>query len=162
MTKNVGVLFVCLGNICRSPTADGIFRHLVKAASLSDKIRTDSCGTIATHAGESPDSRTQAHAKERGYDLSMLRGRQFKASDFDEFNYILCMDHANLADVKAQMPVDSKATLQLFGEYADHDGTPHAVPDPYYGGADGFENVLNMVETGCRRLLAKVREDHGL
>ncbi|MDF1662403.1 MAG: low molecular weight phosphotyrosine protein phosphatase [Planctomycetota bacterium] len=162
MTKNVGVLFVCLGNICRSPTADGIFRHLVKAAQLGDQIRTDSCGTINTHAGESPDSRTQAHAKEHGYDLSMLRGRQFKKSDFEEFNYILCMDYENLANIKALEPLESEAILQLFGEYCDHDGTPLAVPDPYYGGPDGFANVLQMVETGCRRLLAKVREDHGL
>lgn len=162
MTKKVGVLFVCLGNICRSPTADGIFRHLVKAASLGDKIHVDSCGTGGWHAGEAPDKRTQAHAKERGYDLSMLRGRQFKKSDFEDFQYILCMDYDNLANIKDLEPVDSKAILQLFGEYCEHQGTPHAVPDPYYGGADGFENVINMVEEGCRNLLEKIREDHSL
>lgn len=150
------VLFVCLGNICRSPTADGVFRTLVSQAGLEDKIYVDSAGTAAYHVGNPSDPRSAIAAQDRGYDLSSLRARQVALSDFDEFDYILAMDSQNLCDLQRIQPDDSKAKLQLFLDYSELDASE--VPDPYYGEGKGFEHVLDLVESasyGLLRHLAK-------
>nr|WP_324259012.1 low molecular weight protein-tyrosine-phosphatase [Cellvibrio fontiphilus] len=154
MTK---VLFVCLGNICRSPTADGIFRELVLNAGLDQKITVDSAGTGDWHIGKAPDSRTVAAARKRGYDLSVLRARQVKASDFDEFDYVLAMDKANLADLQRIKPEHFAGHLGLFLEFGNRSDY-REVPDPYYGGADGFELVLDLVEAAAEGLLSHIRQ----
>lgn len=149
------VLFVCLGNICRSPTAEGVFRHQVEQAGLAGRIDIDSAGTADWHIGKSPDPRTQKAAARRGYDLSALRGRQAQAEDFYHFDLILAMDGNNLADLEAIRPADGKAELALF--LAQFGSGARDVPDPYYGGEDGFEQVLDMLEQACRKLLDNVR-----
>lgn len=149
------VLFVCLGNICRSPTAEGVFRQYVEQAGLSDKITMDSAGTADWHTGKAPDPRTQAAAAKRGYDLSGLRGRQATAEDFAEFDLILAMDNSNLSNLQAIQPADSKAELAL---YLPRFGiSPDEVPDPYYGGEDGFELVLDMLEQASQVLLDELK-----
>jgi protein-tyrosine phosphatase len=151
------VLFVCLGNICRSPTADGIFRELVANAKLDQKIMVDSAGTGAWHIGKAPDSRTVAAARTRGYDLSVLRARQVTARDFDEFDYVLAMDEANLADLQQLKPAHFTGHLGLFLEFGAR-GDYREVPDPYYGGSDGFELVLDLVEDAAQGLLKHIRQ----
>lgn len=151
------VLFVCLGNICRSPTADGIFRELVASAKLNQKIMVDSAGTGAWHIGKTPDSRTIAAARTRGYDLSVLRARQVTARDFDEFDYVLAMDEANLADLQQLKPAHFTGHLGLFLEFGAR-GDYREVPDPYYGGSDGFELVLDLVEDAAQGLLEHIRQ----
>lgn len=151
------VLFVCLGNICRSPTADGIFRELVANAKLDQKIMVDSAGTGAWHIGKTPDSRTIAAARTRGYDLSVLRARQVTARDFDEFDYVLAMDEANLADLQQLKPAHFTGHLGLFLEFGAR-GDYREVPDPYYGGSDGFELVLDLVEDAAQGLLKHIRQ----
>lgn len=154
MTK---ILFVCLGNICRSPTADGIFRDMVKREKLDQKIIVDSAGTGGWHIGKAPDSRTVAAAKTRGYDLSILRARQVSRSDFDEFDYVLAMDHSNLRDLQALRPSHFSGHLGLFLEFGSHKHH-REVPDPYYGGHDGFELVLDLVEDASAGLLTHIRQ----
>ncbi len=151
------VLFVCLGNICRSPTADGIFRELVLKAGLEQNIVVDSAGTGGWHIGKAPDSRTIAAARTRGYDLSPLRARQVQASDFDEFDYVLAMDKANLTDLQRIKPAHFTGHMGLFLEFGADD-IYREVPDPYYGGADGFELVLDLVESAAQGLLTHIRE----
>ena len=151
----VKVLFVCLGNICRSPTADGIFRHLVEEAGLADQVLIDSAGTGDWHIGHAPDQRTAEKALLRGYDLSMLRARQVAADDYSTFDYILAMDQQNLADMQSQCPASHQHKLDLFLNYAT-DTDVRAVPDPYYGGPEGFDRVLDLVEAGCQGLLAHI------
>jgi low molecular weight protein-tyrosine phosphatase len=148
------VLFVCLGNICRSPTAHGVFESLVKARGLDHQIRIDSCGTGGWHVGESPDKRATAHARKRGYELSHLRARQVQANDFYEFDYILAMDEANLRELDLLCPKDAKVIPQLFLSFGDYSETE--VPDPYYGGEQGFEHVLDLVESACEGLLEDI------
>lgn len=150
------VLFVCLGNICRSPTAEGLFRQQVAQAGLLDKISIDSAGTADWHTGKAPDPRTVAAAAERGVDLSTLKARPVTEQDFHEFDYILAMDESNLSNLKALQPTNAKATLDLFLHRFGI--TPNEVPDPYYGGPEGFEQVLDLVESGCQALLQEVRE----
>ncbi len=157
----IKVLFVCLGNICRSPTADGIFRGLVQRAGLQSRIEVDSAGTGAWHVGNGPDPRTQRAAEERGYDLSMLRARQAIEADFHEFDLILAMDHANYSELMNLQPNDSKASLRLFLSY-DPEAGVEEVPDPYYGGEDGFEQVLDLVENAGEKLLADLIQQHNL
>lgn len=157
-SKKLRVLFVCLGNICRSPTADGVMRRLVVEHGLESKIDVDSAGTGGWHVGDPPDSRMQSHAKRRGYDLSVLKARKFVSDDFHEFDYVLAMDHSNFRDMKSIEPAGHTARFQLFGEYCRRDGDVPAVPDPYYGGAQGFETVLDMVEEGCGKLLETMKE----
>lgn len=148
------VLFVCLGNICRSPTAEGVFQHAVDEAGLRGQIHVDSCGVGDWHVGKAPDERAQLAAKRRGVDISHLRGRQLSANDFLEFDYVLAMDHANLQAMQALKPAESRAHVGLFLAFA---GTPDAeVPDPYYGGDEGFESVLNMIETASAGLIAEL------
>ncbi|MDH4235193.1 MAG: low molecular weight phosphotyrosine protein phosphatase [Gallionella sp.] len=159
MKNNIAVVFVCMGNICRSPTAEAVFRQYVENAGLSEQVLIDSAGTHDYHIGDPPDSRSQRAAQQRGYDMSDLRGRQVEEGDFHRFDYVLAMDSANLAILQQLAPPASNARVQLFLEYARH----HAgreVPDPYYGSADGFERVLDMVEDAAQGLLQHIRQRH--
>lgn len=155
------VLFVCMGNICRSPTAEGVFRRKVEQAGLSDRIYIDSAGTHAYHIGEPPDRRSQRHAQQRGYDLSHLRARQVQDEDFARFDLLLAMDQDNLAELYRRCPPPLKSRCQLFLHFAPQ-AHAIAVPDPYYGGADGFERVLDLVEQGSEGLLAYVKRQLAL
>lgn len=148
------VLFVCLGNICRSPTAEGVFRRLLEERGLAQRVEVDSCGTGDWHAGQAPDDRTCAAAARRGIDLSGLRARQLSVDDFSRFDYLLAMDHANLKEVQALAPAGAQAHVGLFLDFAGL--TDAAVPDPYFGGSEGFEEVLDLVEQGARGLLAEI------
>lgn len=149
------ILFVCLGNICRSPTAEGVFRQRVREAGLEQRVLVDSAGTGDWHVGKAPDNRTRRAALRRGYDLSGQRARQVCREDFSRFDLILAMDRANLGDLRALRPQGASAELDLYlRRYAvERD----EVPDPYYGGEDGFEQVLDLIEQASDRLLAEVR-----
>lgn len=149
------VLFVCLGNICRSPTAHGVFEALVKQRGLENRIDVDSCGTGDWHTGHPPDTRAAAEAAGRGYDLSHLRARQVSAADFDQFDYILAMDRQNLADLESMRPSHFSGHLGLFLPFAGG-GRYEEVPDPYYGGDNGFAEVLDMVEAASEGLLLEI------
>lgn len=149
---SVGVLFVCLGNICRSPTAHGIFQHHVQQRHLDRHIVVDSAGTGDWHIGRAPDQRTTAAALRRGYDLSALRARQVTPADFSAFDYILAMDADNLRNLQRMRPANFRGELKLFLDYGDDLGCSE-VPDPYYGGADDFERVVDLVENAAQRLL---------
>jgi len=153
--NKVSVLFVCMGNICRSPTAEGVFRRLVEEAGLGHAIHTDSAGTHAYHVGASPDRRAQAAARGRGYDLSCLIGRQVSDADFTAFDYILAMDADNLANLVQRCPPGHDHKLSLFLSFSER-YRGQEVPDPYYGGPQGFDMVLNMVEDAARGLLADI------
>ena len=144
------VLLVCLGNICRSPTAHGILSHKLKQQGVNALV--DSCGTGAWHAGSPPDDRAIKVAQSKGYDLSSLRARQLKKNDFDQFDYILAMDARNLADVIKVAPSNYSGVIGLFLDYAKHlDMTE--VPDPYYGGSDSFHRVIEMLEQAADGLI---------
>lgn len=149
------VLFVCLGNICRSPTAHGVFETLVENRGLAASIEVDSCGTGGWHVGEPPDRRATAEAKQRGYALAHLRARQVAAADFERFDYILAMDNSNLAHLEGMCPAGFEGHLGLFLPFA---GDPHTaeVPDPYYGGDEGFTRVLEMIERASEGLLQEI------
>lgn len=153
MTKDsrTSVLFVCMGNICRSPTAEGVFRHLVEQAGLTESVRIDSAGTHAYHTGEPPDRRASEAALRRGFSMTDIRARRVADADFDEFDYILAMDNANLRDLQARAPEQHRARIQLLLEFSGRTGAD--VPDPYYGGAAGFERVLDLVEEAAEGLL---------
>ena len=155
----VKVLFVCMGNICRSPTAEAVFRRQVEKAGLLDRFQIDSAGTLDYHVGAPPDTRAQQAAKQRGYDMSNLRGRQVEAQDFFRFDYLLAMDNHNLVTLERLRPHEAKSHLGLFLEFAEHHNE-WEVPDPYYGGADGFERVLDMVEDAANGLLQHIRQHH--
>lgn len=152
----VRVLFVCLGNICRSPTAEGVFRKLVVEEGLIDHIEIDSAGTHAYHIGKPPDHRAQAAALRRGVDLSALRGRQAVREDIERFHYVLAMDEENYEHLLAMCPEGMEERVRLFLEFAPH-RSERNVPDPYYGGPAGFDRVLDMVEEAARGLLADIR-----
>jgi protein-tyrosine phosphatase len=154
--REFAVLFICMGNICRSPTAEGVFRHLVRQAGLQDRIEIDSAGTHGYHVGSPPDERSQHHAKLRGYDLSALRARQVGFADFERFDLILAMDHENLAMLEDDCPPEHVRKLRRLMEFAPTD-LGEVVADPYYGGKQGFETVLDHVEAACEGLLAHVR-----
>ncbi|HEY0833981.1 MAG TPA: low molecular weight protein-tyrosine-phosphatase [Azospirillum sp.] len=154
----VKVLFVCTGNICRSPTAEGVFRALVREAGLDGRIATDSAGTHDYHVGEAPDRRSQAAAKRRGVDLSDLRARRVAADDFTRFDYVLAMDQGHLAQLQRLAPPDSAAEVRLFMDYAP--AAPRRdVPDPYYGEGSHFDEVLDLVEAASRGLLEHIRRE---
>lgn len=155
----VKVLFVCMGNICRSPTAHGIFSALVKNHGLEHLIEIDSAGTHAYHVGNPPDPRAQASAKQRGIDISTLRARRVEKSDFERFDYVLAMDHENYRHLTALSHDKHKHKVRLFMEFAAH-LNQHEVPDPYYGGESGFERVLDMVEAAAQGLLDDIRRRH--
>lgn len=157
--SKVKVLFVCMGNICRSPTAEAVFRARVEEAGLREHILIDSCGTHDYHIGKEPDARTQRAARQRGYNLSDLRGRQVEVADFSRFDYVLAMDNANLANLYQICPPAHRDRVGLFLEHASQH-TESEVPDPYYGGADGFERVLDMVEDAAAGLLRNIQKQH--
>ncbi len=157
--EKVKVLFVCMGNICRSPTAHGVFEHLVHSQGLAERILIDSAGTHAYHVGKSPDQRSQAAAKGRGLDLSGQRARQVDVLDFERFDYILAMDRANLHDLQALVQAPQRERVQLFMQFATRWNVDE-VPDPYYGGNSGFERVLDMVEDAAAGLLEHIRRNH--
>lgn len=157
MQEKIRVLFVCMGNICRSPTAHGVFRHLVTERRLHDRIEIDSAGTHAYHSGEPPDRRAQSTATQRGIDLSDLRARAVNALDFEKFDYILAMDRENYSSLVSQCPEHAKAKLHLFLSYAPQLNRQE-VPDPYYGGVKGFESVFDMVEHAARGLLDDIEK----
>jgi protein-tyrosine phosphatase len=150
------VLFVCMGNICRSPTAEGVLRSLVAREAPELDVEIDSAGTHDYHIGAPPDRRAQAAALKRGIDLGGLRARQLVADDFNRFDYVLVMDGTNLADATAIAPHHFRAQFRRFLEFAPQAGTPD-VPDPYYGGAEGFEQVLDLAEAGARGWIASLR-----
>ncbi|GGW21201.1 low molecular weight protein-tyrosine-phosphatase [Vreelandella hamiltonii] len=151
------VLFVCLGNICRSPTAEGVFQQAVVRAGLDDRITIDSCGVGDWHVGKAPDPRSQAAARQRGIEIGHLRARQLKVSDFHEFDYVLGMDRENLAAMRALQPANSQAQVGLLLDYA---GLPQSdVPDPYYGGDEGFEQVLDLIERASQGLLDELQRE---
>lgn len=148
------VLFVCMGNICRSPTAEGVFRQHVRDAGLASRIFIDSAGTGDWHVGKTPDDRSCRAAASRGYDLSRLTARQVCVDDFQRFDLILAMDHDNLQRLKALQPSNSRAELDLF--LRRYNLGEEAVPDPYYGGSDGFDHVLDLIEQGSKELLKEL------
>jgi len=152
---NTKVLFVCLGNICRSPTAQGVFEHLVKQRNLQDQISIDSAGTHAYHVGEQPDPRSQSAARSRGVDLSTQRARRVAVEDFERFDYILAMDRSNYENLKSMCEPDHLPKVYLFMQFAEH-WKVDEVPDPYYGGSQGFERVLDMVEAASEGLLEDI------
>ena len=153
--KQYAVLFCCTGNICRSPTAEAMFRQKVAAAGASDRILVDSVGTHGYHAGEAPDPRAQGAAMARGYDLSDLRARRIEREDFERFDLIVSMDLYNRAFLEQLCPPAARHKLKQMMAYAHH-YTVSAVPDPYSGGAEGFEIVLDMLEDATKGLLAAI------
>jgi protein-tyrosine phosphatase len=153
----VKILFVCLGNICRSPTAEAVLRELAAREAPELPLEVDSAGTAAYHVGQPPDPRTRAAAARRGYDLSALRARTVEPADFELFDLILAMDRENLSALRRRAPPHTHERLRLFLEFAP-EAVPEDVPDPYYGGPNGFEEVLDLVETATRGLLAHLRQ----
>ena len=147
-----------MGNICRSPTAEGVFQHFVDTAGLTDLLDIDSAGTHAYHSNEPADRRAQAAAARRGYALDKLRARPIRASDFEQFDYVLAMDNDNLEFLKEQSAPEYHERIQLFLKFSSVAETE--VPDPYYGGAAGFERVLDLVEEASRGLLETLRSSH--
>jgi protein-tyrosine phosphatase len=161
MGVRYSILMVCMGNICRSPTAEGVLRHLVREAGLEEAVRIDSAGTLDYHVGSPPDERSCAHARRRGYDLSRLRARQVEALDFERFDLILAMDWRNLEELRNACPPQHQHKLRRLMEFAPT-GMAEVVSDPYYGGHEGFERVLDQVEQACRGLLIHLRDAVGL
>ncbi|UCH46723.1 MAG: low molecular weight phosphotyrosine protein phosphatase [Betaproteobacteria bacterium] len=156
----VRVLFVCTGNICRSPTAEGVFRHLVKAENLHQHVLVDSAGTTGYHVGEQPDHRSMRAAAQRGYDLTDLRARLLVESDFVEFDYLLAMDLGHRTILEAGAPDEHRQKVSMFLDFSQKYGG-HEVPDPYYGGGQGFEFVLDMIEDGAAGLLSDIKKKLG-
>ncbi len=159
--NSVAVLFVCLGNICRSPTAHGVFESLVAQRGLQGSIEVDSCGTGDWHIGHAPDRRAAVEARRRGYELDHLRARQVVPADFQRFNYIMAMDRMNLAELQAMRPAVYNGHLGLFLDFAPSAAVTE-VPDPYYGGGDGFARVLDLVEAASEGLLEEITRAHSL
>lgn len=156
----ISVLFVCLGNICRSPLAEGIFRDKVKKAGLEDEFLIDSSGTAAFHIGEHPDPRSRANAVENGIYLKH-QARQFVTSDFEQFDYILPMDDSNYSNVKKLEPGSSTAQVSLMREF-DAQGNGQDVPDPYYGGKRGFQGVFEILDRSTEALLQSIRRERSI
>ncbi|MHB1373636.1 MAG: low molecular weight protein-tyrosine-phosphatase [Thauera sp.] len=150
------VLFVCTGNICRSPTAEGVARHFIETGGLGGRVEVDSAGTQGYHAGEAPDPRTQKAAKLRGYDLSSLRARKIELRDFQEFDLLLAMDRGHLEAMRRLCPPVYQPRLAMFMQFDGSGRFDDEVPDPYYGGPRGFDLVLDMCEHGVRGLLETV------
>ena len=154
--KPVRVLFVCMGNICRSPSAEGVFRRALVKAGLEHAVEVDSAGTHDYHVGHAPDPRACAAASQRGIDIGDLRARRVTAADFNRFDYVLAMDELNLEALAAAAPAGARARLGLLMAYAP--SYPQEVPDPYYGGRHGFEIVLDMLEAACAGLLQEIQQ----
>ncbi len=155
------LLFVCMGNICRSPTAHAVMRHHVHRLGLQDWLQVDSAGTHAYHLGHAPDARSQQHARKRGYEMHDLRARQVSEHDFAHHDLLLAMDWDNLALLQAQCPPELQPKVRRLAEFF-RVNTGTVVPDPYYGGANGFDAVLDLVEDGCSGLLAHCLNARGL
>ena len=158
--SRISVLFVCLGNICRSPTAHAVFQSMVDKQGLSDQIYVDSCGTGDWHIGHAPDSRSQQHALNRGYQMDNLRARLVVDNDFDQFDYILVMDKQNLADLKAMNCQNFSGELGLFLDFCRNPNFSDysEVPDPYYSGDQGFSLVLDLIEDASAELLLQIKD----
>lgn len=157
--EKISILFVCMGNICRSPTAEGVFRKLVADAELNDAIHIDSAGTHAYHEGEPPDRRARAAAQRRGVEMSDLRARRVTEADFETFDLILAMDNLNLVTLQDRAVADTEDRIRLLLEYSEA-ARGAEVPDPYYGGTAGFERVLDLVEDAAEGLLREIRRHH--
>jgi protein-tyrosine phosphatase len=158
----VALCFVCLGNICRSPTAAGVMRHLVKEAGLEQSVKIESAGTAGYHRGEAPDRRACAAGARRGIPIEGS-ARQFVRSDWDRFDYVLAMDRANLEDLEKTAPAAARAgKLHLLRSFDPAAPAGASVPDPYYGGEEGFDDVLELCLSACRGLLERIRREHGL
>jgi len=154
----IRVLFVCTGNICRSPTAEAVVRRHLAAAGLDGRFEVDSAGTGDWHAGEPPDKRARRAAARRGYDLERLRARALAQEDFDRFDLIVAMDRGHLNHLKVHAPPGARARLALFLDFLETaEAAPRDVPDPYYGGVDGFELMLDLIEGGAAGLIAALR-----
>ncbi len=155
----LNILFVCMGNICRSPSAEAVMNKIIVDNGLSDKIKCDSAGTIGYHEGEPADSRMKKHAIKRGYNLTSA-ARQFRNNDFEDFDYIIVMDRNNYSDIIAQ-DIQGKYTekVSMMTSYSNKFNT-NEVPDPYYGGPEGFEKVLDLLEDACEGLLNVLRKMH--
>jgi protein-tyrosine phosphatase len=151
------ILFVCLGNICRSPMAEGVFRRLVEAEGLAHRFEIDSAGLGAWHLGQAPDDRAQAAARARGIDISGQSARQVRPDDFDRFDLLLVMDRSNLAELKRSAPAEARAKIRPFLDFAPNAGTKD-VPDPFYGGTEGFDHALDLIEAAARGLLAELAD----
>lgn len=156
--KKYAILMCCMGNICRSPTAEGVLRAKLQSAGLADRIELDSAGTHDYHVGRAPDARSQRHALRRGYDLSALRARQVGVADFDRFDLVLAMDLDNMAALRGLHPEVSPDKLRLLMSFATRHRAEE-VPDPYYGEGDGFEQVLDYVEDACDGVVAMLRRE---
>lgn len=157
--EKTSVLFVCLGNICRSPTAEGIFHRLIQERGIENHFEVDSCGTSAHHKGEAPDLRSQEEANSRGTDLSFIRSRQFIMEDYYRFQHIFAMDERNLADIMDDFPENSDANIQLLLDY--HPSlSDKSVPDPYWGGSKGFSHVYDIIEESLTHFLDQWQKDH--
>lgn len=154
---NYRVLLVCMGNICRSPTAEGVLRHFIKVNKLGDKVEVDSAGTHGYHVGEPPDARTQRAAAARGYDLSQLRARKVARQDLDYFDLILAMDRSNLDALRRMADPEQQDRIRLFMDYA-RNFDDDEVPDPYYGLGHGFDLVLDMVEDAALGLVDEIKQ----
>jgi protein-tyrosine phosphatase len=161
MSQEISVLFVCLGNICRSPLAEGVFRHVLDEEGISDRFKVDSAGTGSWHVGESPDHRSVRSAATHGVTLSG-HSRPVQPEDFRQFEYIVAMDQSNLSHLQEYLDgVGGEAALYLLREFDPEGGPGAEVPDPYYGGPNGFEDVYDMVDRSCRGLLAHILEERG-
>ena len=162
MSKDkVRICFVCLGNICRSPTAEGVMRHLLRQEKLEDRFELDSAGTGSWHVGEPPDERATETARGRGFTLEGA-ARQFQARDFDRFDLVVAMDTSNKKNLERIAPDgDARGKVKLLRDFDPASPEGSEVPDPYFGGPEGFEDVFDIVDAACRGLLAHVREYHG-
>jgi len=156
----IRILFVCTGNICRSPSAEAVMKAVVRKRGLEESFEIDSAGTIGYHAGERADSRMRRHASQRGYDLTSI-SRKLTQQDYLSFDYIIGMDGENMSDITTMAPSDAKAQLYKMGEFSNQ-FQGGDVPDPYYGGAAGFEHVLDLLEDACESLCTFLIEKHGL
>jgi len=157
--EKIKVLFVCMGNICRSPTAHGVFEHLVKAEHLEEYFDIDSAGTHAYHVGSQPDKRAQEAAEKRDIDLSYIRGRKVCEADFEYYDYILAMDSDNYSMLEEACPEEYRNKISLFLKFAPEQPLDE-VPDPYYGGIKGFDNVFNLVDAASKGLLKGIKSRH--
>ena len=161
MMSKKRVLLVCMGNICRSPTAHGVMQHKLTKRNLNHLIEVASAGTHAYHVGEKSDSRSRATAKRKGIDMEFIRARKISVLDHDKFDYILAMDEDNLELISYYAPDNAKADIRLFLDFANSSGkcSETVVPDPYYGGDEGFENVFRLVDLGCDALIEHILHD---
>jgi len=157
--SEIKVLFVCTGNICRSPTAEGVLRHKLTEAGLAERVRVDSAGMIDYHAGEPPDRRAIQHAARRGYDLRDQRARQLRSADFETFDLLLGMDRGHFRQLARLCPPQFAERVKLFLEYAAVAGLPAEVPDPYYGGQEDYDYALDLIEPGVEGLIAALERD---